>query len=289
MPHFMNKISRERSICIGLASFCWMLTAPTSSTQVQAADLATVAYGSANEALVRPKIDPAARAILDTMAATYKSATSYSGKFDIQRTGLPDSPSSTGEVAWQRPDKFKIVGKVKAVTNTYVYDGTRFSYSSSRFPGEYVQVTPDPERDVLTEAVTETATDGSAIIMLMSGQDPTKGLTNILQTLSVVTPGTVAGAGKDTDVVVATFERTWSTGTVTYVIGKNDHLLRQVSMSQTTRGKTVTIVETHSDVQLNAASPSTFRFVPAPAAVRVDEPEPVQVPGEGNMGRPPPQ
>ncbi|HEX8236535.1 MAG TPA: DUF2092 domain-containing protein [Abditibacteriaceae bacterium] len=287
MTHLMHKISAGSCLSLSIAGLCGMLAAPVSSTQAQAAELASVAYANSNNAPAKEKIDPAARAILDKMVATYKSATSYSGQFDIQRTGLPDSPSSTGEIAWQKPNKFKLTGKVKGITNTYVYDGSRFSYSSSRFPGEYVQVTPRPDRDVLTEAITETATDGMAIIMLMSGQDPTKGLTNFLQTLSVVAPETVAGAGKDTDVVVATFARTWSTGTVTYVIGKNDHLLRQVSLSQTTKGKLATVIETHSDVQANAATSSTFRFVPAPAAVRVDEPEPVEVPGEGNMSGPP--
>ena len=289
MTYFMHKIARDTSICIGLVTFCWMLAVPIASTQAQTAEPKPVvpAHVSPGKAVVKDKVDAAARAILDKMIATYKNATSYSGKFDIQRTGLPDSPSSTGEVAWQKPNKFKLVGKVKSVTSTYVYDGTRFSYASSLFPGEYVQVTPRPDRDVLTEAMTETATDGSAMVMLLLGQDPTKSLTQHLQSLTLGDPETVTGAGKDTNVVVAAFARTWSTGTVTYVIGKNDHLLRRVTLSQTTQGKTATVVESHSDIQVNAADSSTFRFVPLPGSERVEEPEPVEDPAAGNVGPPP--
>jgi outer membrane lipoprotein-sorting protein len=265
-----------------------MLVTPILSTQAQQSSSSggTSANTGQSNAPSKSKVDPAARAILDRMVATYKNMTSYSGKFDIQKTGLPEAPSSTGEVAWQKPNKFKIVAQVKSDTITYVYDGTRFSYATSEFPGDYVQVTPRPDRDVLTEAMTETATDGTAILMLMLGQDPTRSFDQHLQALSLGNSETVTGAGKDTDVVVAAFARTWSTGTVTYVIGKNDHLLRRVALSQTTEGKTVTVVETHSDIKVNSANSSTFRFVPVPGSERVEEPEPIQDPAQGAMGPP---
>jgi outer membrane lipoprotein-sorting protein len=83
--------------------------------------------------------------------------------------------------------------------------------------------------------------------------------------LSLGQPTSVAGVPVVT--VISKRQEEKNSTTVTYHIGKNDHLLRQMTLKQTQEGQTITLTETHTNIKINTKFPaSTFVFTPPPGA-----------------------
>lgn len=205
-----------------------------------------------------PKIDAAAREILDKMAAVYKTADTYSGNLQIETTGFPDFFGIKAQISYARPDLFNIFSEDAAGTQQIVSDGAALLHTISRDPSSYVRVKAPTGTGALRKALGLVGADGTALVTLLVGNDPLAAFEKSLQSVSI------GEAEEGMDVVVVEFSEYGEGGTVTYAIGKEDHLLRRVTLSQMADGKAITSVETYRDPKINANLPDSRFATGAP-------------------------
>ncbi len=200
-----------------------------------------------------PKIDAAAREILDKTAAIYKTADTYSSSLQIETTGFPDYFGIKAQISYARPDLFNIFSQDAAGSQQIVSDGSALLHTLSREPNSYVRGKAPTGTGALRKALGLVGADGTALVTLLAGNDPLAAFEKSLRSVSM------GESEEGMDVVVVEFSEYGEGGTVTYAIGKEDHLLRRVTLSQMDDGKLITSTETYRDPKINADLPdSTF-------------------------------
>ncbi|MBW3636309.1 MAG: TlpA family protein disulfide reductase [Armatimonadetes bacterium] len=226
-----------------------------AALETQLAQAQGKAKAAAKEA---PKIDAAAREILDKMAAVYKTADTYSSSLQIETTGFPDFFGIKAQISYARPDLFNIFSEDVAGSQQIVSDGSALLHTISREPSSYVRVKAPTGAGALRKALGVVGADGTALVTLLAGNDPLAAFTKSLRSVSMGEPE------EGMDVVVVEFSEYGEGGTVTYAIGKEDYLLRRVTLSQLVDGKTISSVETYRDPKINVNLPNSRFATGAP-------------------------
>lgn len=263
MSHIMYKVCRESSRYIGLASLCLVLTAPITSTQAQTAKPKTVlpAHINPNRTAGKDKIDAAARAVLNKMAATYKAANSYSGTIEIKTSGFANEEQVNAKLLFQRQAEFSVNATNDAGKMRIVSDGTSLFYTLGRVPGAYIQGDTPATKQALTWLFREIGADGATLSTLLTDSNPLEVYGANIKSVVLGSADDAPGAAADSDIVVVEYAERDDTGKVVYVVGKEDGILRQVISTQSRRGKTASVTETHKDAKINPDLPANaFKF-----------------------------
>lgn len=216
-------------------------------------------------------IDPAARALLEQMAAAYKALTSYSGAMTFSGTGMPDPPHLRARITLQPPDRIAVTVDDEHGATHALADGARLYVDTPRLPGHYLTLPAPGGEQALQRALSHAGAAAlSPTPYLFTGADLTQRLAPVLVALSVGKPGTMDGVAVQT--VVATLNPKAGPRTLTFAIGKEDHLLRQASMTLQGEGKPATVTETHTDIKVNPKlAANAFAFAPPPSAQAVTD------------------
>jgi outer membrane lipoprotein-sorting protein/peroxiredoxin len=236
---------------------------PARAQQAQAPPAPTFPAGA--------KIDAKARQTLEQMAAAYQALSSYSGTVEVESNGLPNPLNRRSTIAFKKPNKAAVVTtKGDAVTRA-VTDGAHFFVASTRDKSKYLKVPLPKEAQAISLVIDQGGAAGLGLVpLVLAGYNPLAPLANTLQSLSVGQPGTLTGVPVETVVAVVNGSK-GDSATITYSIGKNDHLLRRLNIKQTVEGKPVSLTETHTDVKANPDLPATaLAFTPPPGAKAVD-------------------
>lgn len=246
--------SKNRFLSYRTAAMMIFAAGAFSTTSVQAQ--------SALAAKDAPKIDAAAKEILDKMVAVYQAAPSYAGDLQIQTTGFPDSFGINARLAFARPNRFHIFSQDTAGSQKITSDGAMSLYTISREPTSYLRGPAPAGKGAIKRALAPIGADGTALATLLSGSDPLAGFGKLLQAVSL------GEATQDMDVVMAEFAGRGRSGSVTYFIGKEDRILYRAALSQTANGKTLTSTETHRDVKIGGDLPASTFAADAPAGMQ---------------------
>jgi len=208
-------------------------------------------------------IDPQAQIALKKMLAAYANLSSFSA--DVAVVGTKgDVPSSAASVRWQKPNRFAFSLFQNGKTVRTVSDGkTIFQISGN----EYSKMPVDAGYSSLQRALRNSGAEGLVLptvdLLVSELQKPTT------QSLTL-SEGTEPG----TQVVhaLARFGTKTNLTEVFIVLGKTDHLMRQVRIRFSQDGKTSIGTETYSNVRANPVFPaSTFVFTP-PAGIKLRSP-----------------
>lgn len=215
-------------------------------------------------------IDPQARALLQQMAAHYKNVRSYSDVMTLQTTGETfskerhDEFNFRAQVAWQKPNRARIVKTAAGGVSRSASDGTTLWAVATSHPGYYLQraATDNGINDAMNEI--DVGAPGLAYIQDAAGSDwmVEQGMTSLKMGVDTRVDGVPVHQ------IIALMEFPGGGSAVdTISIGARDGLLRRLTQDYYSAKGHSTIVETHSQIKLNPAlPPATFTFaVPAKA------------------------
>lgn len=208
----------------------------------------------------------------------------------MRGVGLPDPPDLRATIRLRKPSQVAVSTTDQQGTTQSVADGTHLFLVSPSDKDQYLKVAVSPGEQTIRKALIQgRATGTGALLLLLTGEDPLAPLAASLRSLSVDKKfGSVDGVPVVT--VTATFSgpRVGDEGSVTFAIGKADHLLRQVTLVRTVGGQTFSVTETHTNVHANPEIPArVFVFTP-PAGARKVASLSLQQPPTGDASPPPP-
>ena len=220
------------------------------------------------------------KAVLAQMAAAYQSLKSFTGIVTVQAVinGKPAPVSNTISIVFQKPNKaVATVNNGTIDVSQIVADGNNL-YAVSPRDKQYLQQPIPPGADAVAVLQREGSMLVGAIVnpvvVVQSFSDPS------LKSLILGDPGVGGSAGMVDGVAVDTIvgvlaPAPGASETITLAIGRDDHLLRRVTMDALLPARndkpaqTYSRTETCTDIQINPTLPaSTFAFVPPPGYTR---------------------
>ncbi len=225
------------------------------------------------------KVDPAARAVLDQMAAAYQALQTYSAKISVESTTGAAVQKQTVRVSFLRPNRAKAtVADSTGPVAEVVSDGVSLYLLSPRDKQYLKQAAPSA--NVIPAVLSQAR---GALLPTVAGSP--RFLDRLFSqpgvTVTLGTPLTVAGVSTDT--VTTTLPSQGSNQMqVIFSIATTDHLLRRVTetASFTQAGKPHTFTHTETVIDQapgTALTAKDFLFVPPPGAKKV-APEAMQPP-----------
>lgn len=212
------------------------------------------------------KIDPEARALLEQMAKAHQALTSFSGTMDFSMKQGGKTTKQQAKIAYEKPNKARIItnNPTNGAAVFTVSNGTSLFQTISTDKNGYHKGTAAPNAKAIEQVFGASKAAGIGLFPMLA--------TNPKAGDEVLPPGVTALVhgpdetinGTLCDVLTASFGPTPDTQvSLVFGIGKTDHLLRRLSLTQPT-GEKLGLNETYSDVQANPAlPPSTFAFTPA--------------------------
>jgi len=251
-------------------------------------------------------VDPAARSLLDRVAAAYQNLSSFAATVEVQEViGASLAPGSAQRrprrvsVVIQRPDRAVVSARDDHGLTRAVTDGVRLQIISA---GRDEAITPDTADLSGGRAIPAALGRGGAgdtcLAALLAGRGALApfAAAQVKDMESLVLEESGASKEGPMDVVVAGLRKGTAasggkhTTSVRFIIGKKDDLLRQViATGLTDGGAAFTRTETYTDLRVNPILPQQM-FVaasPAPAAASVAATAPASAPGPapGSPGR----
>lgn len=263
---------------VGIASFGMAQTARAQETPPAAPPAAPTAPTAPTTtpdappaaAPAAPQIDAEARALLDQMVKAHQALTSFSGTMDFSVQQGDKTMKQQAKIAYQKPNKARIStnNPTNGAAVVTVSNGTSLFQTVSTEKNGYRKGVAAPDAKAIAQVIGASKAAGIGLFPMLATQ-PSVGK-------EILPPGvTSLSRGADEtingvlcDVVLASFSpKPDAPVTLTFGVGKVDHLLRRLNLTQTgaASGQKLGLNETYSDVQGNPAfPPSTFVFVPSP-------------------------
>jgi len=243
-------------------------TPPTTPAAPSAASPTTPPGSSLPPQPAKPalQMDPKARELMDQMVAAYKALDSYSAIVELAGMGAANLPKQRAIIAFKKPNRVNVQVTTSTGTVKLVSNGTNLFVQVSDIKAEYVKTAAPSGEMAIAQLLQSVRASGPGLTPLVAGASPLEGMADDLKSVSVGPADTVDGVAVET--VVGQLEAGPSKGTITFAIGRDDHLLRRVVLTSITGQRTVTLTETHTSVKANPAG-MAFIFTPPPGAKAV--------------------
>ncbi|MDX1933544.1 MAG: DUF2092 domain-containing protein [Capsulimonadales bacterium] len=232
------------------------------------------------------KIDADAKKALDEMVKTYQDLKSLSGKMAFTVDRGTDKQSSSTVFTLARPNKVSIVATVPnprdpkgaPVKRTIVSDGQQFFGFSSDQPKSYYKDKALPEPDNIARGMTFSGGAGSGLMPLLL-TDPKAADKVLGPSVILVEFGPDEKVDNvDSRVINATLHENAPTGSnandilLSFAVGKEDSLLRRVTVTAKMPQGSLTMTESYSELKVNGdLAANTFAFTP-PAGAKAEGP-----------------
>lgn len=239
--------------------------APAAPAPPAAPPAAASAAPAAPQAAEAPSSEKDARAAVSKMADAYKALKSFSATVeDAVKTGDKTQTTST-KVAFQtgkaRAEAVRDGGKT-----TVIFDGSNLFAADSSDTKKYSKAAVTNAQEGVLKTLGSTTRLGLIALLL---SDPGAGDKILPPSAKSVVLDPKGDTVNGTAVQVVTSDMPQFNGSVRLDIGKDDNLLRRVTLQVPTKDNgTVVLTETYNDVQANPTlDPALFKFTPAPGAV----------------------
>ncbi len=207
--------------------------------------------------------------LLAKMAAKYKGLTSYSGDGSFAVKSAENSVVFPSKLAF-KADKAAVTVTTPEGTSTRIFDGKTLFVTKSKEPKSYQKVAANSPIEGLQAALSQ-ADIGLLPLLLLDPNVAAKILPSNATSAMIDPKGdTVDGVAVD----VVTASMGVGKGTISFAIGKDDSLLRRITIAEQKNGvATTTITTTYTNVKINPAlDDSQFVFTPAPGQVAQEAP-----------------
>jgi outer membrane lipoprotein-sorting protein/peroxiredoxin len=231
--------------------------------------------GTSVQAAEQPIIEPRARALIERMAARYKSAHSYSDVMTLSSSGGKQIPKDAADeyqfraqVVWKRPNKARIVKYAATGVAHSVSNGKILWAVTPRHKGYYLQRPAD--FNSINDAMNEIGVGAPGLGHIVEGQGVKWMVEQGLTSLKMGNAGIVDGAPVRR--VIARFNfPSGGRAIETLVVGAKDSLLRSVTQEYISDKGRATFTERHTNIKLNPVLPdATFTFALPRGARRID-------------------
>jgi outer membrane lipoprotein-sorting protein/peroxiredoxin len=229
------------------------------------------------------KIDPAARAVLEKMVAAHQGLKSYSATLEFTAKQGERTQARRSVIAFQKPGRVRVVttDTVTGVVTRVISDGADIFLASSAEPKRYRKQKAVAGLANIAASIGVGGGGGTGLLPLLTA-DP-KALDRLVpsQTKSLTLGAGETVAGAPVDVVTAVVGGVGPDSDkapqpkITVAVGKEDRLLRRVTIDVTGSGGGLALREVFTDVKADPVlETSRFTFTPEPGAEEVKAPEP---------------
>lgn len=217
-------------------------------------------------------LDLQALGLMDQMTAAYKVMNSFSITISTEIIAAAPVSKSSLTLSFKKPNLVSAVIKNGEHETQAIADGKNIFATSSKDKTQYTKSPVKEGEGMVAQTVLGSAQGAMTLgLAFIAGLDPFKNLSKNMTSLSVAEPAVINGV--PVSVVVA--EMTSPPGKITFSMGKEDHLLRQIVFNINRNNHPVTITETHTDLKINPKfEDGVFAFNPPPGAKEVGPPEP---------------
>jgi outer membrane lipoprotein-sorting protein/peroxiredoxin len=280
----MTNLQRHRitlSVGLAAATVAAFLALPVRAQETTAPPETPKPAEAAKPADATPaaKIDPEAKKIIDKMTAAHQALTAYSGTLDFSAKQGERSQTSSSAFSFVRPNKINVrtTSPTAKGTRTIVSDGKQVYMTNSEDSKSYLKDAALPDERNIARALSQSGGGGTGLFLLLL-TDPKasdKVLGPAVQSLELL-PDSQMGS-VDVKVVKAIMSQP-PKPVITFSIGKDDNLLRGITISAGEGGQGLFMEEKYSDVKANPTlADSTFTFTPPPGA-KEEKPAPEETP-----------
>lgn len=218
------------------------------------------------------KVSPEVKALLGKMVAAHQKLNSYSARGDFSFAQGEAKQAQSFDITYEKPNKVRLTitdAETKAV-RTIISDGKTLFDSSSEDKTTYRKVDAVPDANNIAGAFGISQVGLGLLPMIIT--DPQAADKVIPPTAENVKLGADAKVG---DVAVTTLSFTLNVGekpTFTLMVGKEDNLLRKISITGKSQGQDLVLSETFTSVKADPKlEATTFVFTPAPGAKAIGE------------------
>jgi outer membrane lipoprotein-sorting protein/peroxiredoxin len=221
------------------------------------------------------KVDPEAKKIIDQMIAAHQALKSYSAKLDFSAKQGERAQTASSTFTFARPNKVNVSTSSPAAkgTRTIISDGKQVYAMSSDDAKSYQKADALPDEKNIARALNESGGSGTGLFLLLL-TDPKAGdkvLGPSVQSLELLPDGQVGNV--DVKVVKAVLSGP-PQPVITFSVGKEDNLLRGVTISASQGNQTLSLDEKYTDVKANVTpADGTFTFTPPPGAKEAAPPK----------------
>jgi outer membrane lipoprotein-sorting protein/peroxiredoxin len=218
------------------------------------------------------KIDPEAKKIIDAMVTAHQALKSYSGKLDFSAKEGERAQTASTTLSFVRPNKVNLITTSSTTkgTRTVLSDGKQVYSTDSEDLKSYTRVEALPDERNIARAFSTISRGGGAgtglfLILLTDPRAKDQVLGSSVASLELLPDTQVAGV--DVKVVKAIIGLPPQPLIVTFSVGKEDSILRAVSIAPAKQDQPSQVTETYSEVKPNAPlADSSFMFTPPPGA-----------------------
>jgi outer membrane lipoprotein-sorting protein len=215
-------------------------------------------------AIVPARADPKARELMEEMLAAQRALKSYSATLEVVASEPRGVQKDVGVLAFKKPSRASVLTKGTKGNTRVVADGRRLFFAFPIDKNRYHKQMLSSRLSGVVQAIHRGV--GKLLASFVLGS-PLKAFTFVPS--SIGPSDRVAGVSVET--VGATLPmKEGREDTLTFAIGKRDHLLRRFTHSAKVNGQTGTQTATFSNVRANPPLPSAmFVFTPPPGAKAV--------------------
>ena len=211
------------------------------------------------------KTDAQASEVWKQAVATYAGLKSYSSQFEF-KTG---SVRLQGDVAWARPNRMRVALKFAKGTSLGVSDGQTLHGSSTAAPGIYVQAAAPPDLQAVEAGFERRGMlMGFSLDPMLIGKNPLDMFVSKPQSVTLGASDTISGVAVDTVKIELGPEQPI---TLSYAIGRQDHLLYRITASDPGNPQTPKFTNTFSAIKTDQPlAATTLSFTPPAKAEALD-------------------
>jgi outer membrane lipoprotein-sorting protein/peroxiredoxin len=229
-------------------------------------------------ALVAPAVraqtsDADIQALIGQVAGAYRNLTTFSTTLEMTQSAGTNEIKVTSKITLKKPAFLSAEVKMGEVVSHVVADGKTVYTDSSKDKTKYIKQPADKLDDVITILARNRGTGVGLLPILLTSPTAEKqiipGTPKSLKRL----PDQKIGSD-DCDVILAVIGNAERASRFQFSFGKQDHLLRQLTIGPDSEGAKPSITETYSDVNVQPTlTDATFKYTPAPGAVGTEPPK----------------
>ena len=213
---------------------------------------------------------PTAKELLAKLAAKYKGIKSYTSEGSFAIKDANNSVEFTNKIAFKN-GKAAVTLVTPQGSSTRIFDGKNVFVTKSSEPKAYQKLAAKTPLEGISAALSQA--DIGLLPLLLTDPDVAGKILPSNTTTAIVDPKGDTVDGVAVDVVIASMGE--GKGSFRFDIGKEDGLLRRITISQQRGGVEVnSLISTYRNIKINSVlKDSQFVFTPAPGQVSQDAPK----------------
>jgi outer membrane lipoprotein-sorting protein/peroxiredoxin len=217
--------------------------------------------------------DDETKALIAKAAAAYRSMSAFSATVETTQGAGASATKITSKIVVKKPNLVNATVIRMGETKHVVADGKFYYADSSSDAKKYIKA-PAADLKSALNAVAMNGGTGVGLLPILLTSDKAEDQMIPGKPVSVKKVADVKVDGTDCDTVQAVINGGGREFRYTFAFGKQDHLLRKLTVGPNTDGADLMVSETYSAVTLSpSATDATFAYKPAPGAVAADPPK----------------